>query len=108
MKTNELNDIEINIMNNLSKYMLEKNKKRADLALYLNTTTQSISRFFRGESTPSIKQLVMICDFLDITLYQLIGVDDPTKLSDDEMKIIKALRTDNSNSGVIKKILDIK
>ena len=108
MKTNELNDIELNIVNNINKYMTEKNKKRADLALYLNTTTQSVYRFFKGESTPSIKQLVMICDFLDITIYQLIGIEDKAKLSDEEFEIIKALRENPEASKYVKQLLNTK
>ncbi len=108
MKTNELNDIELNIVNNINKYMTEKNKKRADLALYLNTTTQSVYRFFIGESTPSIKQLVMICDFLDITIYQLIGIEDKAKLSDEEYEIIKALRENPEAVKYVKQILNTK
>ena len=108
MKTNELNDIELNIVNNINKYMTEKNKKRADLALYLNTTTQSVYRFFKGESTPSIKQLVMICNFLDITIYQLIGIEDKAKLSDEEFEIIKALRENPEAAKYVKQILNAK
>ncbi|MCR5113295.1 MAG: helix-turn-helix domain-containing protein, partial [Acholeplasmatales bacterium] len=100
--------IELNITNNINKYMTEKNKKRADLALYLNTTTQSVYRFFKGESTPSIKQLVMICNFLDITIYQLIGIEDKAKLSDEEFEIIKAIRDDELNKELVKRALNLK
>ncbi len=41
--------------------------------------------------------------FLDITIYQLIGVDVPTKLSDDAMKIIKACRKNNDSIKYMEK-----
>jgi len=108
MRINEQNDIEKNITLNLNKYMSEKNKKRADLALYLETTTASVSRFFTGISTPSIIQIVKICEFLDITIYQLLGIEDPTILTDDEIKIIKACRDDSNNLEYVKRVLNIK
>ena len=50
-----------------------------------------------GESFPSINQIIIICIFLDITIYELLGIDNPYTLSDEEYNIIKANREDKLN-----------
>jgi len=100
--------IEQAIANNICKYLELKNKKRADLALYLDTTIQSISRFCLAQSTPSATQMVKICEFLDISLNDLFGIDDNKTLSDDEVKFIEALRDNPESFEYIKRMLNIK
>ena len=100
--------IEQAIANNICKYLELKNKKRADLALYLGTTIQSISRFCLAQSTPSATQMVKICEFLEISLNDLFGIDDNKTLSDDEVKFIEALRDNPESFEYIKRMLNIK
>ena len=50
----------------------------------------------------------MICDFLDVTIYQLIGMEDKAKLSDEEFEIIKAIRDDELNKELVKRALNLK
>lgn len=100
--------IEQAIANNICKYLELKNKKRADLALYLDTTIQSISRFCLAQSTPSATQMVKICEFLEISLNDLFGIEDSSTLSDDEVKFIEALRDNPEAYKYIKQFLNIK
>ena len=99
--------IEQAIANNICKYLELKNKKRADLALYLDTTIQSISRFCLAQSTPSATQMVKICNFLEISLNDLFGIKDSSTLSDDEVKFIDALRDNPESFEYIKRMLNI-
>jgi len=41
---------------------------------------------------PNTSQLLTICNFLDITSYQLIGIKDPYKLTVEELLILNKLR----------------
>jgi transcriptional regulator with XRE-family HTH domain len=108
MKTLEMNKIDKNIMNNLNTFIQLRGVKKSDLADHLNTSTASISRFCSGKSTPTDEQIVLICEFLNISLYQLFGLEDPTNLSDDELKIIEACRKNSETFKYVKKICEIK
>ena len=108
MKTLEMNKIDKNIMNNLNTFIQLRGVKKSDLADHLNTSTASISRFCSGKSTPTDEQIVLICEFLNISLYQLFGLEDPTNLSDDELKIIEVCRKNPETFKYVKKICEIK
>lgn len=107
MRSN-LTENEIRICDNLNKFMKLKQKKGVDLANQLNITTASVSRIMTGESVPSINQIIIICNFLDITIYELLGIDNPYALSDEEYNIIKAIREDKLNKELVKRALNIK
>ena len=92
MKTLEMNKIDKNIMNNLNTFIQLRGVKKSDLADHLNTSTASISRFCSGKSTPTDEQIVLICEFLNISLYQLFELEDSTHLSNDDLKIFEACK----------------
>ena len=56
-----------------------------------------------GVSVPNVEQVLKICKFLDITIYELLGIGNPYNLSNEEFEIIKALRENSNNKDVIKK-----
>ena len=105
---NKEKTIEQAIADNLCKYLDLKNKKRADLALYLDTSISAISRFCLNKSTPTVSQLVKICKFLEISLNDLFGIEDSSTLSDDEVRFIEALRDNPEAYKYIKQFLNIK
>ncbi len=61
-----------------------------------------------GISVPNIEQVLKICEFLDITIYELLGISNPYNLSDDEYEIIKALRENPESFKYTKQLLNIK
>ena len=78
------------------------------MALYLDTSISAISRFCLNKSTSTISQLVKICEFLEISLNDLFGIEDSSTLSDDEVKFIEALRDNPEAYKNIKQFLNIK
>ena len=52
--------------------------------------------------------MVKICEFLEISLNDLFGIDDNKTLSDDEVKFIEALRDNHESFEYIKRMLNIK
>ena len=108
MRINELTDNEKRLCENLNKYMKLRQKKGVDLANQLNITTASASRMMTGVSVPSVEQVLKICDFLDITLYELLGIGNPYNLSNEENEIIRAIRENDQNKELIKRVLNIK
>ncbi len=108
MRINELTDNEKRLCENLNKYMKLRQKKGVDLANQLDITTASASRMMTGVSVPSVEQVLKICEFLDVSLYELLGIENPYNLSDEEITIIKAFRENDQNKELIKRVLNIK
>lgn len=52
--------------------------------------------------------MVKICEFLEISLNDLFGIDDNKTLSNDEVKFIEALRDNPKTYKYIKQFLNIK
>lgn len=57
---------------NIKKYRLEKNISQEELAKLMNISRQSISKWERGESMPSIDNLLLLSDLLALPLDSLI------------------------------------
>ena len=57
---------------NLKEVRERKNISQGDLALKLKVSRQAISKFERGEKTPSLERAVEIAQALEVTLDELI------------------------------------
>ena len=56
-----------------------KGVSQLKLALDLNTSQNTISRYETGEREPGIHELIMIADYFNVSLDYLLGrTDDPT------------------------------
>lgn len=80
------------------KEMMEKRKvTQSDLASELGVHQYDISRMLNGKPFPSISQLKLIANFLDCSLYYLIGVQEESyrELSKETAKMAKAYETAN-------------
>ena len=108
MRVNELTDNEKRLCKNLNEYMKLKQKKGVDLANQLDITTASASRMMTGVSVPNVEQVLKICEFLDITIYELLGIENPYNLSNEEFEIIKVLRENPESFKYAKQLLNIK
>ena len=60
---------------NLKKYRLLKNLTQADVAGYLGITSQSVSKWERGESYPDITFLPALANIFETSIDLLIGMD---------------------------------
>lgn len=61
-----------NFSKNLEKYRRLKNKNRKEFSLYLGISLKSYTKYEKGDSNPTLKTLVKICEKLEITLYRLL------------------------------------
>ena len=64
----------------LKKLRKEKGISQLKLALDLNTNQNTISRYETGEREPSIKDLIRIADYFNISVDYLLGRTDNPKL----------------------------
>ena len=63
----------------LKELRISKSISQLKLALDLNTSQNTISRYETGEREPGIRELIMIADYFNVSLdYLLERTDDPT------------------------------
>lgn len=56
----------------------QKHMSQLSLAMKLNTTQMSISRYETGKREPDLKTLILIADFFDVSIdYLLERTDNP-------------------------------
>jgi len=80
----------------------EKSLKKADLARLLQVNTSVIATWEKRGTNPPAEYLVRICEFLNISIYELLGIEN-------ENKIQEAYdAADPGTQAAIKKLLDIK
>lgn len=80
----------------------EKSLKKADLARLLQVNTSVIATWEKRGTNPPAEYLVRICEFLNISIYELLGIEN-------ENKIQEAYdAADTGTQAAIRKLLDIK
>lgn len=80
----------------------EKSLKKADLARLLQVNTSVIATWKKRGTNPPAEYLVRICEFLNISIYELLGIKN-------ENKIQEAYdAADPGTQAAIRKLLDIK
>lgn len=63
---------------NLKLSMKENNVTQTQLAKYLKTTQQTVSRWLNGQNEPDLETLLLICICLHETPNSLLGFDEIT------------------------------
>lgn len=63
---------------NLKKYRILKNLTQEDVAGYLGITSQSVSKWERGETVPNTETLKLLSKEFDVSINTLLG--EPRKL----------------------------
>ncbi|MDD3745006.1 MAG: helix-turn-helix transcriptional regulator [Anaerostipes sp.] len=69
MSEKELNKI---IAKNITELLKTHGKNQSDLADYLGVTQTTVSNWCRGEKTPRMKKIDMICDYFSINRSDLM------------------------------------
>lgn len=61
-------------MNNLNTPLKTTDGSRQDFSDYLGVSYTSVTKYCLGINTPKVDNLVTICKYFNISMYQLIGV----------------------------------
>lgn len=93
------------ISKNLKKYLVKNRVQQKELAAVCNKTEGTVSHWVDGRVSIPVKYLPVICEFLDITLYELFGLPDTSLLSESEKNIISAYRNDKEFKMIVNRIL---
>ncbi len=67
---------DLNFANNLKAILEATNKTQQELADYLGTTQQTISRWIYGINEPDFATLFKICEFFNETPNTILGFED--------------------------------
>lgn len=59
----------------------QKHMSQLSLAMKLNTTQMSISRYETGKREPDLKTLILIADFFDVSIDYLLECTDNPKMN---------------------------
>lgn len=59
----------------------QKHMSQLSLAMKLNTTQMSISRYETGKREPDLKTLILIADFFDVSIDYLLEHTDNPKMN---------------------------
>lgn len=59
----------------------QKHMSQLSLAMKLNTTQMSISRYETGKREPDLKTLILIADFFDVSINYLLERTDNPKMN---------------------------
>ncbi len=92
---------------NLKKYLAQSRVQQKELAVACGKTEGTISHWVDGRVSIPIKYIPVICEMLEITLYELFELPDPCLLSEAERKVLNAYRKDEVFKLISDRVLDI-
>ena len=107
----DLTDLEKNILDRIKQSMKIRGVNQSDLAQCLGVKQYSVSRMLSGAPFPSIQQLIIIAEKLDVSLYYLVGVQEESyrELSSRAKNVADAFEHSNETiKSVIELILRIQ
>ena len=82
-----------NIQKNISFYRKRMKKTQKDLASEIGCTAAAISSWECGNNSPDIDTLVMICNALNVGLYEICGISsDNSGMNTEENKLLNTYR----------------
>lgn len=94
-----------NIQKNLIFYRKKMKKTQKDLAVALGVSAAAISSWECGNNSPDIDTLFLICNELQVGLYDICGLEaENTIMTDDECKLLNIYKSLNQTGR--KKLLE--
>ena len=92
----------MNINERIFNTMEEKHLKQADLARILNLKTGAITNWKVRGTTPPMEYAATICEFLGISIYELLEIEDKNDIQAAYEKADPAIQE------AVRKLLDVK
>ncbi len=100
--------IKDNIAVNLVFFLKERNMTQKELAEKLDVARSSVTNWIKNNNLPDIDVLQQICEILNITLADLLGIDLNDSYTEIEKKIIMQYRNKPELQEAVRVLLDIK
>ena len=96
------------ISRSLKKYLAKHRIQQKELAVACNKTEGTISHWVEGRVKVPVNYIPVICEVLDITLYELFDIPDPSLLSEQEKTVISEYRNDEELKLIINRLINKK
>ncbi len=87
----------------IDSWMKENDVSNRKMAEALNVSDVSVRRWRLGECAPDLNLLEKVCDFMDISIAELLGQEKTQVLSKSEKELIYLYRKDKDFKAVAKK-----
>jgi transcriptional regulator with XRE-family HTH domain len=96
--------------NNLAFFRKRKGMRQKDLAQVLNVGNATVSGWEGDAFSPRLKTLYQLCEILDVSLPELLGVDSSTAqmFSQDEIALVNAYRNHPDLQKAVRIVLGIE
>lgn len=88
------------ISNHIKTYLSNNNMTMTSFGKLFNVTRPTVKRWIDCDCVPELELFPAICELLNITIYEFIGVEDPNKLTEVEFEIIESYHN-NENFRVL-------
>ena len=91
---------------NLTYHRKKTGLLQKELAEKLGVSTSAVSNWEGGINYPRLDTVYKICDVLEITLGQLLGIDE-TKLNEEELALIRAYKKNIPMQEAVRRLLGL-
>ena len=81
-------NVKSSISKHIKNYLLNNNISKLQFGKIFNVSHTTVNRWLSEYCVPELELFPAICDLLNITIYEFIGVEDPNKLTETEFEII--------------------
>lgn len=78
------------IANNIQNYLTSNNIKMTEFGRMLGVTRPAVKFWLEGRNIPDLELFPKICEILNISIYEFIGIEDPYKLNETQFEIIES------------------
>ena len=96
-------DIRENIVNFLNENISKKGVRQIDLANYLGVSKMVVHHWMKGLNAPTINYIPEIAKFFNVSVLEVLGIEDLEDISIKERDILKAYR---DSSIEVKEIIE--
>lgn len=102
-----MGEIRENVKRNLGYYLSLKGLTQKELAEKLNVSQSAVTNWIKGNNSPDIDTVALICNILDISVVELFGTNGDGQYSDEEKKIIAQYRKKNEMQPAVRILLGV-
>ena len=106
-----MNEFEAGVVGRIKASMKTRGLTQEELAKSIGVKQYTVSRMLSGSPFPTVEQLALIANALDVSLYYLIGIQEESyrELSTETRKVADAYQfADPMVKEIIKRLLVIK
>ena len=106
-----MNEFEAGVVARIKESMKTRSLTQEELAKSIGVKQYAVSRMLGGSPFPTVEQLALIANALDVSLYYLIGIQEESyrELSTETRKVADAYQfADPMVKEIIKRLLVIK